>query len=315
MGASGRDRRKKRRITTLKRHGTLIGGILLLIGASSLIKTLRRAGLYSLRIDRALHVGDVHDIRLNRSESSIVDIVRDDPDNPLTPGETLRSVFLEGRAKLVNVDGRGVPTRVILKITELREKSNAEDSIVLLKDSSDIGVTRRVGGVFEIACKNDLSPQVEDALSFGLNDFMRPIPRDIRLNALILDEEERRLQDEWQLDSTQLKLYGAHLLGGTPKSAQGQAQLTRKDIIGGIPCLVLLTHSQFKGMAISATADYRSFAASSFKVSTAHSLPLDLRQPVVSKSITSVLVGKAQSRNSLAEARLTVRVKVITEID
>lgn len=316
LGGSGRERRKRDRVTTLKRVSTLIGGIIVIIALARLVQTLRRAGVYKIRVDRPLYAGDVHDLRLTRSVSTIVDIVRDDPDHPVTAGETVRAVTLEGRAKMVNVDGRGVPTRIILKVDELREQINADTPEILLTNSSDIGVTRRVGGIFEIACKVDLSAQIENAIAFAMTELMRPIPRDIRFSTLIGDDEDHRLKDEWPLDEGQLKLYGAHLLEGALSSGEGQAQLPRKDIIGGLPCLVLLTQSQFKGMDVSPPANYRSFGASSFKVSTAHSLPLDLKQHVMSRSITTVLQGTAAPRDSqIAEVQLTIRTKVIEEIN
>jgi hypothetical protein len=315
MGTSGRDRRSRARVTTAKRIFGLLGGILLLVLLVRGINALRRAGLYTVRVDRSYAAGDVHQVNLSRSESSIVDILQDDPDNPVEAGETIRNVSLKGRAKLVNVDGRGVPTRIILKVESLREEGAAGEQ-VLLENSEDIGVTRRVGGVFDIACKVPLSQTIESALGFVLIEFMRPIPRDLYFNTLVVDSEERRLKDEWDLDSNQLKLYGEYQLGGTLSSGEGKAQLPRRDVIGNQPCLVLLTHSEFKGMQLPLPAGYRSFGVDSFTVSTAHSLPFDLRRPAMSRSITTILKGNARPRNSqVAEVRVTNRVKVVEDIN
>ena len=313
--SNARDRRKRARNTAVKRTVGLIGGIILLILIIRGIQAMRSAGLHELRVDRPFAADSVHTIRLTRSESTITDVLKDDPDTPVAAGETVRTVSLDGRAKLINVDARGVPTRIILKVTSLYENTTGTEQL-LLENSEDIGITRRLGGVFDIACKTPLGSTVEEALSFALIEFMRPIPRDLRFNALVVESERRRVLDEWDLDPQQLKVLGQHLLGGTVRSAEGQAQLPKREIIGDRPCLVLLTHSEFKGAQVPVPVGYRSFGCESFSVSTAHSLPLDFRQPAISRSTTTILKGTGSPRQSqVAEVRITKRIKVVEEIE
>jgi hypothetical protein len=315
IDTSGRGRVRRSRTTTLKRVVVLIIGLSLFVGLVKLIITLRKAGHYIVQAERPLRAGSVYNLKLSRSETFSSTIIKNDPDFPATAGESYHSVHLRGRAKIKNIGPRGVPNRLIIKIDTLRQVINSGEEQTLITDSGDIGVTRRVGGVFEVASKQPIGSKAEDALTFVLQAFMRPIPRDVSLNAIIDGKTDREIEDQWPLVHGELLPFGEHLIGGTVSDGNGTASLPREEITGDMPCLVLNMRATFEGVSVAPPPGFRLFQGDSLRVTTAHRLPMDPDKPVITRSSTTVLEGRGTPPGSEdAILALTIRTESTEDV-
>lgn len=314
IDTSGQGRVRRARITTGKRMVALIIGVTLFGGLVKLIISLRAAGRHIVQAERPLRAGSVYNLRLSRGESRVTSILVNDADFPATAGESYRFVNMIGRAKIMNIDPRGIPNRIIIKIETLRQVINSNSEQTLITDSGDIGITRRVGGVFEVASKQPLDAQTESALTFVLRSFMRPIPGNISLNAILDAKTERKIEDRWQLAATELKLLGDYLIGGSVSEASGVAELPRRELVGIMPCVVLNLKAEFAGLHVPVPAGFRLFQPETFRVTMAQRLPLDPERPVITRSSTTVMEGRGTPPGS-QHARLSLVVRIETTED